>query len=148
MYGNGIKAYQKTDVITADPKRLVIMCYEEAIRSLKVAKGKYLSGEYEAKAKAIQKAQDIITELLCALDFEKGGRIAKNLEALYNYMMRRILAADVNADVKGLDEVAGMLQELRDAWQEVFYGNRGAVPKVTPQLSEPGTGKVPSPMYG
>ncbi|RLB89624.1 MAG: hypothetical protein DRH10_05635 [Deltaproteobacteria bacterium] len=63
-------------------------------------------------------------------------------------MMRRILAADVNADVKGLDEVAGMLQELRDAWQEVFYGNREAVPKVTPQLSEPGTGKVPSPMYG
>ena len=91
MYANGFDAYRQTNVLTADPKKLVIMCYEGAITNLRVARERYLSGEYEAKAKAVQKAQDIISELMHALDFEEGGQIARNLEALYNYMTRRIL---------------------------------------------------------
>ncbi|MBW1739572.1 MAG: flagellar protein FliS [Deltaproteobacteria bacterium] len=49
MYGNGFDAYRRTDVVTADPKKLVIMCYEGAISNLKIAKEKYLSSEYEAQ---------------------------------------------------------------------------------------------------
>ena len=56
MYGNGIGAYQQAGVLTADPKRLVLMCYEEAIRNLKIAKAKYISRDYEEKAHALQKA--------------------------------------------------------------------------------------------
>ena len=40
MYNNGIQAYRKTNVVTADPKRLVIMCYEGAIENLKIGKEK------------------------------------------------------------------------------------------------------------
>jgi len=121
MYGNrnGINAYKQINVTTADPKRLVLMCYEGAIGSMKTAKGKYISGEYELKGKAIQKTQDILSLLMSSLNFEKGGEIARNLESLYNYMLRRIVEGDVKGDVKVFDEVILMLDELESAWKEV-----------------------------
>ena len=119
MYSNGIQSYRKTNVVTADPMRLVIMCYEGAVDNLKLAKQKIDEKDYEAKAKAIIKTREIIDELLCSLDFEKGGVIAKNLSSLYNYMTRRIIHGDVNQDMGAIDEVIGMLTELLSAWQEV-----------------------------
>jgi flagellar protein FliS len=95
------------------------MCYEGVIDSLKLAKEKIKEKDYENKAKAIIKAQDIIKELMCSLNFEKGGEIANNLDSLYNYMLRRILQGDLNKDVRPIDEVIGMFTELLYAWQEV-----------------------------
>ena len=85
MHSNKIQSYRRTNVITADPKRLVIMCYEGAIENLKTSMQKIIEKDYEGKGRAITKAQDIINELLCSLDFEKGGPIARNLDSLYNY---------------------------------------------------------------
>ncbi len=119
MYCNGVQSYRKTNITTSDPVKLVIMCYEGAIDSLKLAKEKIKEKDYEKKAKAIIKAQDIIEELICSLDFEKGGEIANNLESIYNYMLRRILQGDLNKDVGPIDEVIGMFTELLSAWQEV-----------------------------
>ncbi len=127
MYGNsngkGVGAYKETNVITADPKRLVILCYEGVISSLKIAKARYISRDYEAKSLALQKAQDIIFQLIESLDFEKGGEIAKNLNALYKYMLRRITEGDLNRDLKPFDEVIRLLEDLLSAWQEAFYGS-------------------------
>ena len=137
MNRNGVDAYRQTSIMTADAKKLVIMCYEGAISNLKLAKEKCLSAEYETKAKALQKVIDVIDELSCALDFEKGGQIAQNLRALYTYMRHRILEGDVNRDVGALDEVSGMLEELKDAWEEIFYGNKKDSVNVVPtQVSD------------
>ena len=121
MYNNGVQNYHRTNIVTADPKRLVLMCYEGAIDNLKIGRQKIIEKDYEAKGRALTKAQDIINELLCSLDFEKGDAIAKNLDSLYNYMSRRIIHADVNKDIKAIDEVIGMLSELKFAWEEIFY---------------------------
>ena len=130
MYGNGIDAYRQANVMTADPKRLVLMCYEGAISNLKIARGKYASDEYEAKGKAVQKAQDILTLLMQSLDFERGGNIAGSLEALYNYMLRRLLEGDVKKDTIIIDEVIYLLEELESAWKEIFRisENAGFIP--------------------
>ncbi|HYW96207.1 MAG TPA: flagellar export chaperone FliS [Bacteroidales bacterium] len=119
MYCNGVQSYRKTNITTSDPVRLIIMCYEGAIDSLKLAKEKIKEKDYEKKAKAIIKAQDIIEELMSSLNFEKGGEIADNLESLYNYMLRRILQGDLNKDVGAIDEVIGIFSDLLSAWQEV-----------------------------
>jgi flagellar protein FliS len=120
MYGTGYQTYQQTNIITADPKRLVMMCYEGAIHFIKTAKEEYLNREYEAKGKAIQNALAILNELREALDFEKGGEIARNLDHLYSFMIRYILRADRERDLKVFDQVAAMLKELKSAWEEVF----------------------------
>ena len=132
MVSNGIQSYRKTNVITADPKRLVLMCYEGAIENLKIAKNRYIEKDYEGKSTVVKKAQDIIDELLCSLDFEKGGAIARNLESLYRYMLGRILQGDVNRDISGIEEVIGMLNELKSAWEDVFYNKDTEIePEIT-----------------
>jgi flagellar protein FliS len=120
MVKSGVQNYRRTDVITADPKRLVLMCYEGAIASLSMGKQKMINEDYEGKCRAITKAQDIINELLCALDYERGGAVAKSLDSIYNYMLRRILHADLNKDISAFDEVVNMLNELKSAWEAVF----------------------------
>ncbi|MBU1052803.1 MAG: flagellar export chaperone FliS [Proteobacteria bacterium] len=122
MNNNGIRAYRKTTVITADPGKLILMCYEGAIDQLKITKIKYLENKFEAKCKALQKAMDFIDELLCSLDLEKGGAIARNLSDLYKYMNRKILLADINKDLNGIDEVIGILSELLSAWEVIING--------------------------
>ena len=122
MNGNGIGAYQRTGVTTADPKKLVLMCYEEAIRNLKIARTKYISRDYEEKARALQKAIAIIEALNCALDFERGEKIAENLHALYNYMIDHLRDSDLKRNIKGMDHIIWMLCELKSAWEEIFNG--------------------------
>ena len=124
MVGVGFQAYQRTDVVTADPKKLVIMCYEGAIFSLKLAKAKFYAHDYEAKSKAIQNALDIINELRAALDFEKGGEIAKNLDSLYAFWTLHILKSDRHKDVRGLDKVTAMLEDIKSALEEAYFGQR------------------------
>ena len=136
MYRNSIRAYCKTTVITADPGKLVIMCYEGAIEQLKIAKIKYQEKNYEAKFKALTKATNLIDELLYSLDFEKGGDISRHLQAIYNYMTLRILRADINRDIDGIDEVIGLLTELLSAWKEIIAGQTGQSRKMQPESIE------------
>ncbi len=126
MPGIGFTTYQKTDILTADPKKLVIMCYEGTIYNLKIAKAKYYAQEFEGKGKAIQNALDILNELRAALDFEKGGEIAKNLESLYAFWTQYIIKADLNRDLRALDRVAAMLEEIKSALEEAYYGQKDA----------------------
>ncbi len=143
MIRNQIKSYFTTDVLTADPHKLVLMCYEGAIFQLRVAKNKMAEKELEAKTKAINKSQDIISELAAVLDFEKGGAIAKNLDALYNYIQRRLLQAGLNDDTEAIDEVIGILHELASAWEQIGpKKNQARIPQTENYSQTP-----PAPAY-
>lgn len=136
MDSNGTQSYRRTKVLTADPKRLVLMCYEGTIDNLKIGKQQIAQKDYEGKARALTKAQDIINELLCALDYEKGGSIAKNLDSLYNYMLRRIIHVDLKNDLRAVDEVIGMLTELKAAWEEIPYNGDSEIEPENTRLGE------------
>jgi flagellar secretion chaperone FliS len=120
MRGTGIDAYRKTDVMTADSSRVILMCYEDAIRSLKDVKEFYAEGRFEAKGKALQRTLDIISGLERALDFKQGGEIAENLGALYNFLQRHLLMADLHRDLGAIDRAITMLEELEEAWKEIL----------------------------
>jgi flagellar secretion chaperone FliS len=122
--GSRYGAYRQSDVLTADPKRLLILCYEETIRMLNMAKTSYASLDYEAKGRAVQKALDLISELREALDFEKGGSIAIHLDGLYAFMSRHIIDSDRKKNLDGFSHVAQMLEELKAAWEQALYGRR------------------------
>lgn len=116
MYGNRAKDYRKNEIVTSDPKHLVAICYQAAVLNFKLAKTKYLEKDYEEKANALAKALDIVSELRASLDYERGGQIATNLNALYEYVTRRAIQADTEVDVNGFDEVIHILEELSEAW--------------------------------
>jgi flagellar secretion chaperone FliS len=132
MHGNSSSAekeikeitdnYQRMEMTTADPKRLIVLCYDRAINSLKLAIDHYKTRNFEAKAREIQKVQDIIGALRTALDFQNGGEVAVNLDALYSFMTRHITEADLKKDVGALKLIVNMLEEIETAWKEIFYG--------------------------
>ncbi len=145
MPGVGFGAYQKTEIITADRRKLVIMCYDGAIYSLKLAKAKYHAKEYEAKASALQNALDILNELRAALDFEKGGEIATNLDSLYSFWTQYIIKADFRRDLQALDRVAAMLEEIKSALEEAYYGQKDSQNLPLPFGKASRDGKEPGP---
>lgn len=124
MFQEAKSRYQEVNFKTAEPLKLVIMCYDEAIKNLGEAQRRYEAKDYEGKARALQKALDIINELNLSLDLERGGQIAKNLRSLYLFMTKTIVEADINRDVARFAEVSRMLQELGSAWKEIAAAER------------------------
>jgi len=118
MNGVASNQYTKARVITANPLELVIIAYEGAIHALESGKLCLLEKKYEQKERALLKAQNIINELHSSLNME-AGEIAERLANLYNYMIRKILYADLHKDVEGLEEIIKMLKELKDAWETI-----------------------------
>jgi flagellar protein FliS len=116
-----LRSYKETQIKTATPGKLILMLYDAAIRHLNQAV-EDLEGEqrrYDRISNCLIKAQDIITELMISLDFDRGGEIARNLFALYVFMNRRLLDGNIRKDPVPLQDVRRLLTELRGAWASV-----------------------------
>jgi flagellar secretion chaperone FliS len=101
------------------PHRLIQMLLEGALEKIASANGHMMRGHIAAKGKQIGWAISIIGGLRTSLDMEAGGEIAQNLEALYAYMSRRLFHANLQNDIAALDEVAGLLREIKSAWDAI-----------------------------
>ncbi|HHX75148.1 MAG TPA: flagellar export chaperone FliS [Firmicutes bacterium] len=116
MLTNPYQAYQQNMVGTVSPEQLVLMLYNGALRFLKQAQKSIMQHNIEETHSNLVKAQDIISELMLNLDMSQG-EIAASLHALYDYMHRRLLDANMKKDIALLEEVAWLLTELRDTWK-------------------------------
>ena len=131
MFGSmksGANAYAKvgveTGVMAADPHKLIVMLFEGAETALRLARQQMADGDVPAKGRSISKAINIIDNgLRASLDKKAGGEIAANLEALYEYMVERLLHANLNNSSDMLQEVLSLLGELRSAWESIAPGN-------------------------
>lgn len=113
------KQYAATQVATADRLQLVVMLYEGAISFLRQAREKMALKDVSGKGLYLGKALDIIAELNASLNFQEGREVAANLFHLYNFMTAHLTRANINWDREALDEVLGMLVQLKEAWEEV-----------------------------
>lgn len=112
--------YLEQKIMTARPEQLTLMLYEGLVRFLKQGK-LFMNGGKENIQKtnnSLQRAQAIMNELRATLDMDID--ISKNLDLLYDYMMRRIVEANVEKNQEILDEVIGYSEELRDTWKEAM----------------------------
>ena len=123
-FGGGASAYRQiaveTSVPSADPHTLILLLFEGAEAALHLAKGKMLEKDIPGKGKAISQAIQIVTEgLLASLDIKAGGEMAERLSALYDYIARRLLWANLKNDVAALDECLQLLGEIHSAWSMI-----------------------------
>jgi flagellar protein FliS len=126
-YTNAISSYRETRIKTASQGQLIIMLYDEAVKSLDRALellvlntgGKKDPGNIEKISKSILKTQEIITELTVSLDFDQGGDIAKSLFSLYTWFNKELLEANISQDTRRITAVRNQLNELRSAWAEI-----------------------------
>ncbi|MEA3223204.1 MAG: flagellar export chaperone FliS [Thermodesulfobacteriota bacterium] len=116
---SGYQEYKKVQVQTADQGKLILMCYDGAINFLNQAKFHMLKEDISTQKIFLNKAQDILWELTSSLNLE-AGELAYNLDALYNYMIRRIIDADHHNSSSAIDEVVGFLEELRKSWGKII----------------------------
>lgn len=105
--------------MTATPGMLVVMLYDGALRFL--ARAAYLMRETgpEAAATPLRRAEAIVDELLVTLDGERGGEVAERLQGIYVFCRKLLVEAQLERDPKRIDQVAGLLRELRDAWAQL-----------------------------
>ncbi|WP_020652750.1 flagellar export chaperone FliS [Massilia niastensis] len=142
MFGSmkrGVNAYAnvglETGVAAASPHKLIIMLYDGAMVALLSAISNMKSSNVAAKGAAISKAITIIDNgLRASLDKNAGGDIAHNLDALYDYMSRRLLQANIKNDVAGIEEVHGLLSDLREAWLSIGEKSGQPVPQAAPAM--------------
>ena len=118
----GLNQYQQTAVNTATPIELVIMVYDECLRSLELAEQAFrieTPERIEQIGFHLRHAQDSITELSVALDMEQGGDIAGNLRRLYDFMIHHLSQAGLHQELQAVQEVKVMMTDLREAWSEI-----------------------------
>lgn len=130
FHSSPINAYRQldleTEVITADPHRLIQLLLDGAIGAITDAKVQMANNNIAAKGNAISKAIDIISNgLKVSLDVEQGGDLARRLIALYDYMSVRLLHANMRNDPGALEEVGNLLQQIAEAWSDISDEAKG-----------------------
>jgi flagellar protein FliS len=108
-----------TGVSGADNVQLIQMLFDGLIESLATARGHMERGSIVEKSKSLSRAGRIVVGLQGALDFEKGGDIARNLNDLYSYVTRRLFQVNAHNDLEALDEIQNLMAEIRGAWAMV-----------------------------
>jgi flagellar protein FliS len=127
MFGlnqQGVNVYAKigleTGVLAASPNKLIIMLYEGAISACRSAEGYMFNKDIANKGAMISKAISIIESgLRLSLDKKSGGEIAENLDALYAYMSKRLMTANIHNQPELIHEVIKLLTDLKGAWEAI-----------------------------
>jgi flagellar protein FliS len=131
-YGTGAYARigLETGVLAATPHKLILMLFEGARIALASALVHMKNGEITAKGEAISKAITIITSgLQASLEIKAGGELGERLNALYDYMSRRLLEANLYNKPEYIEEVVRLLGELNEAWEAI--GPASMAPSVS-----------------
>ncbi|MFJ7669464.1 flagellar export chaperone FliS [Lysinibacillus sp. NPDC097195] len=115
-------AYKQNSVTTASPGELTLMLYNGCLKFLNKAKLAIQEKNIQEKNTNLIKAQAIISELMATLNMDI--EVSKNMLALYEYMNRRLVEANIQNDVSIIEEVEGLVTEFRDTWKEVIRINR------------------------
>lgn len=117
--GEYTRTHVQTDLHGASPHRLIQMLMEGFLTHVNVAKGAIEHGDIVQKSEQISRAIMIVGGLQEALNGEKGGELAANLADLYRYLRDRLLQASRDNDREALDEVSGLMVQIKSAWDAI-----------------------------
>jgi flagellar protein FliS len=120
---SALRQYQQINAESAtayaSPHRLIQMLMEGALDSMTKARGYIQRDEVIAKGEQIGKAIGIVGGLREGLNLEAGGELAANLDALYDYMQRRLVESNRQSDPVLVEEVIGLLRPIKEAWDAI-----------------------------
>jgi flagellar protein FliS len=112
--------YKRTEIETASPTKLLILLYDAAIQKLDIASESIRIGKYEQAHINLLRVQDILTEFMVSLDWSVTDAPVAELFSLYEYMYRGLVNANIKKEVQPIEEARGILNQLRDAWQQAI----------------------------
>jgi flagellar protein FliS len=129
-YGKNAFEYQKIAVNSASPVGLVIMLYDGALRFMERGKEAIIARDLTKQDDQLRRAQKIVLELMTTLDMNRGGDVAKNLFALYSYVIERLVDANIKDDTQAVDDAMKVFTGLRSSWAELERRDRENKPEA------------------
>lgn len=124
---SGYDVYQKQKILTATPAELTLMLYEGAIKFINIAIMAIEKNDVSKAHTNIMKAQRIIEEFRSTLNFKYP--VAKDFDVVYEYLLKRLVEANMKKDIEILEECLVHLRGMRDTWKEVMVATQNAVAK-------------------
>lgn len=112
----GLKDYKEMSILSAKPERLILMLYDGALRFLRQAIKGLEEKNLEFAHHNLIRTQNILTELIASLNFDKGGEIALNLFRIYEFMHYTLVQANVKKDPEPARKIYEQIKTLRDSW--------------------------------
>ncbi len=116
--------YLANSVQSASPEQLMLMLYDGAIRFITLAIQAIDNGQIDKRAYYINKTSAIVSEFAATLDHDQNATLAEDLDALYGYMLKRMLEANLRNDAEPLHEVKKLLADLRSTWAQAIDINK------------------------
>lgn len=129
MYGghaNAYNAYKNNSVNFASKEQLLLMLVDGAVKFSKIARQAIVDKDIKKAHENIVKTQDIFYELMVTLDVNKGGEWAKNLVSVYQFIIDRLVQANLKKDVQIMNEVIPLIEEVKDMWGQAYKVSKGA----------------------
>lgn len=118
-----VQAYRqignRSEVEAASPHRLIQLLMERVLSKIAMSRGHMDRNAVAEKGRHIGDAIDIITVLQASLNDKPDRRLAGSFDALYDYMTRRLVEANLRNDPGLLDEVTALMRELKEAWDAI-----------------------------
>ncbi|AUN15193.1 flagellar protein FliS1 [[Clostridium] sordellii] len=119
MYtANPYNAYKQNSVNTASKEKLLIMLVDGAVKYTKIARMAILEKNIEKAHKELTRVQDIFLELMITMD-KDSNKFMKDLYNVYDFIKSQLAMANIKKDVKIIDNVLPLIEEIRDMWHEV-----------------------------
>lgn len=134
-------AYQRINVETSmhtmDQHTLVSLLLDGVLNAVIMARGALARNDIATKCTSISKAVRILEEgLITALDREHGGEVAANLDAVYDYALRRLIQANLANDDAMLQEVTRLIEPIAQGWKGIKQSNGATNDMAQPALAE------------
>ena len=119
MYNQvALKRYQQQSVQTSTPGELTLMLYNGLVKFLKLSQNELDQKNMEMVNHYLKKSQNIVEELLFTLD--RKYEVTHNMARMYEYMLRRLIEANIKKDKAIISEVIGYAEQFRDTWMQVL----------------------------
>ncbi|MEL0082211.1 MAG: flagellar export chaperone FliS [Gammaproteobacteria bacterium] len=121
-YSNALHNYQQVQSDSArdaSPHQLITKLFDGLLQRLASARGHMERNEIADKGQCLGSSISIIGGLRGSIDHNAGGDIARNLDDLYEYCERRLLAANLDNEIGAIDEVMGLIKDVRHAWIDI-----------------------------
>ena len=111
--------YLTTEVMTATPQKLQLMLIQGALRMAERARQCWQQDDDAGAFEALQKCQQVIVEMLSGLKVEADPDLVKKVAAVYLFVFRAVISAQIDHDEKQLDEAVSILEIERETWQQL-----------------------------
>jgi flagellar secretion chaperone FliS len=122
---NAYNAYKNNSVNFSSKEKLLVMLVEGAVNFSKIGRQAIVDRDIQKAHINIVKTENIFYELMATLDVSKGGEWAEALMKVYDFIISRLIAANIKKDVEIMNEIIPLIEYVKDTWESAYNIAKG-----------------------